>query len=89
MRPSLERIGRFDEQRARQRLLDHLYLQPGHQGQGIGTAVMQQVLAEAGAAGTSLRVGALRGSDANRFYLRHGFVLVEEGEHDLYYTRPA
>lgn len=121
MRPSLERIGRFDEQRARQRLLadfdptctrwivvdgervgflvlrpqpdawllDHLYLQPGHQGQGIGTAVMQQVLAEADAAGAALRVGALRGSDANRFYQRQGFVLVEEGEHDLYYRRAA
>lgn len=121
MRPSLEPIGRFDPQRARQRflgsfdaeltrwiwadgvragfvvlrpqsgawLLDHLCLHSGHQGQGIGSAVMRQVMAEADAAGAALRVGALRGSDANRFYLRHGFLQVEEGEHDLYYVRPA
>ena len=32
---------------------------------------------------------ALKHSDANRFYLRHGFVLKAEGEWDLYYLRPA
>ncbi|MCR5869224.1 GNAT family N-acetyltransferase [Aquincola sp. J276] len=121
MQPSLERVGRFDPQRARQRLLasfdpqytrwivadgqqvgvlvlrpqadawllDHLYLRPGCQGQGIGAAVMRLVLAEVDAAGAALRVVALRGSDANRFYRRHGFGLVQEDAHDLYYLRPA
>ncbi|WP_081012134.1 GNAT family acetyltransferase, partial [Pseudomonas syringae group genomosp. 3] len=30
----------------------------------------------------------LKESDSNRFYLRHGFQLVESGEFDNYYVRP-
>lgn len=121
MRDSLERIGRFDPVRARERLragfspehtrhivlgaeragfvvvrpegegllLDHLYVRPGFQRRGIGAAVLARVFAEADAAGLALRVGALRGSDSNRFYQRHGFRQVEEGEWDIYYLRPA
>ncbi|TFV99473.1 N-acetyltransferase [Oxalobacteraceae bacterium OM1] len=121
MRESLERLGRFDPQRARERflsgfvpahtrhivhdgvrvgfvvvkpapeglLLDHLYLLPAHQGQGIGAFVLRQVFRNADAAGQDLRVGALKQSDANRFYQRHGFRLVEEGEWDNYYLRKA
>jgi GNAT superfamily N-acetyltransferase len=76
LRPSLERLGRFDAARARDRLaagfapqhmqhitqdgqrigfvtvhpegddalrLEHLYLQPGHQGQGVGAWVLRGV----------------------------------------------
>lgn len=121
MRESLERVGRFDPVRARDRflstftpactrhilsagsrvgfvvvrpqgdglLLDHLYIRPGHQGQGLGGAVLRQVFAEAAAQGLPVRVGALKGSDANRFYQRHGFTLVEQGEYDNYYLRPV
>jgi len=121
MRESLERIGRFDPQRARDRflsgfdpaltrhvladgervgfvvvrlqddglLLDHLYLLPRAQGRGIGGAVLADVLARADASRLSVRVGALRGSDANRFYVRHGFEPVEAGEFDNRYQRPA
>lgn len=123
MRPSLERIGRFDPQRARERLrasfdpaatrvivmdgqdigfvavrpspeapgagllLDHLYLHPDWQGRQLGARVLQQVIAEAERAGLPLYVGALRGSDANRFYQRHGFVQNAESEWDIYYLR--
>ncbi|HET7864091.1 MAG TPA: GNAT family N-acetyltransferase [Burkholderiaceae bacterium] len=121
MRPSLERIGRFDPARARERflagfspghtrhvdaggervgflvtrpqadslLLDHLYIHPAHQGRGIGSAVLEQVFEEARALALPVRVGALRGSDSNRFYLRHGFQEVEQGDHDIHYLRPA
>lgn len=122
MRESLEKVGRFDPQRARERLsrgfqprytrnilmdgqlvgfvvvvpldddewlLDHLYIHPGAQKLGIGSWVMGQVLAEADQHHKAMRVTALRHSDANRFYLRHGFVLQAEGEWDLYYLRPA
>ena len=120
MRESLERIGRFDPARARERflagfspahtrhvevddervgvvvtrpqadclLLDHLYIRPAHQGRGLGSAVLEQVFEEARALGLPVRVGALRGSDANRFYIRHGFCEVERGEHDHCYIRP-
>jgi GNAT superfamily N-acetyltransferase len=121
MQESLQRIGRFDPQRARDRflsgfspahtqhvllggkrvgffvvkqeekglLLDHLYIKPGHQSQGIGAAVLAQVFAQANRAACSVRVGALRDSDSNRFYTKHGFTLVEQAEFDNYYVRHA
>lgn len=68
-------------------LLDHLYVHPRAQSRGIGSAVLTRILAEADALGLPLVVGALRGSAANRFYLRHGFAPVGESEWDLYYRR--
>jgi len=119
MRDSLERLGRFDPVRVRERfasvfdpaltrhievdgervgvvvvrpqgdelLLNDLYLQPGAQARGIGAAVLAQVFAEADASARTLRVSALRDSDANRFYVRHGFSLVAQTEFDNHYLR--
>jgi GNAT superfamily N-acetyltransferase len=121
LRESLERIGRFDPARARERvrsgfspahtqhvvaggarvgfvvtraqggylLLDHLYIRPGQQGRGIGAAVLPAVFAQADSLGLPVKVGALRGSDANRFYVRYGFEPLEQGEFDNHYLRPA
>lgn len=125
MRESLQRLGRFDPQRARERLsrafepshtrhilqggervgfvvllpmptgvpdhlvLDHLYIAPQAQGQGVGSWVMAQVLEEADRLGLPVRVMALKMSDANRFYQRHGFELQHESAWDLHYLRPA
>lgn len=121
MRESLQRLGRFDPQRARERLsrafepahtrhilldgervgfvvllpmvdhlvLDHLYIAPQAQGRGVGSWVMAQVLDEADRLGLPVRVTALKVSDANRFYQRHGFELQHESEWDLHYVRPA
>jgi GNAT superfamily N-acetyltransferase len=121
MHESLERIGRFNLQRARERflsgfsashtqhillagrrvgffvvkpqedglLLDHLYIRPGCQGQGIGAAVLAEVFARAELASCPVYVGALRESGSNRFYARHGFILVERTEFDNYYVRHA
>ncbi|MES1196049.1 MAG: GNAT family N-acetyltransferase [Steroidobacter sp.] len=120
MRESLERIGRFDPVRARERfrnsfspqhtqyivinnehvgfvvikpqtdsiLLDHLYIKPDWQNHGIGAAVLDQLFRKADELKLPVRVGALRGSDSNRFYLRHGFKLVESTGFDNYYIRP-
>jgi len=66
-------------------LLDHLYIHPSSQGQGLGAIVLARIIAEARAQGLPLRVGALRDSDSNRFYLRHGFKLVAQEEFDNYY----
>jgi GNAT superfamily N-acetyltransferase len=119
MRESLERIGRFDPTRARERftssfdptctrhivanghrvgfiavkrapeglLLDHLYVRPGQQGQGIGGRVLADVLADADAHHLPVHLGALRESASNAFYLRHGFHQVSESEWDLFYRR--
>ena len=70
-------------------LLDHLYVRPGQQGRGIGAGVLAKVFAEADALGLAIHVGALKGSDSNRFYLRHGFTQAGVGEWDIYYVRAA
>lgn len=119
MRDSLTRLGRYDEQRARERLaagfapehtqhivvegqrvgflvlkrlshalrLDHLYIDPPAQRRGIGSAVLRWVCAQADAELLPVELVALKGSDANRFYLRHGFVEVGEGDWDIDYLR--
>ncbi len=123
MRPSLERVGRFDLNRSRERMnagfivpfmhhividgeqrvgfvtlkpegpcalrLDHLYLRTGFQGRGIGEWIMRWAKAQARNAQRDILLTALVKSDANRFYLRHGFVL-EGGEGvDLHYRWPV
>ncbi|MES1190194.1 MAG: GNAT family N-acetyltransferase [Steroidobacter sp.] len=119
MRESLERIGRFDAARARERfsnsfspehtryivmnnerlgflvtrphtdfLLLDLYIKQGWQNKGIGATVLAHVFSMAEKLQLPVRVGALRDSDSNRFYLRHGFSLVERTEFDNYYIRP-
>ena len=67
-------------------LLDHLYLSPGAQGQGIGAAALKTVIAEARAARKTLRVSALKQSRSNDFYVRHGFELAQETEWDNHYV---
>ncbi len=121
MRPSLEALGRFDPDRARQRLaegfvpalmrhivqgrerigfttlkpadggaalaLDHLYIEPAHQGRGVGAWALDRACSLADLARLPLHVEALKGSDANRFYRRRGFVEVGQGEWDVLYRR--
>lgn len=121
MRESLERVGRFDPERARQRLrasfapalttgillqgqrvgfyvlraedgalkLDHLYILPDFQGRGLGSAVMQRIAEDADRQGLAVRLGALRDSESNQFYRRHGYVQTGEDEWDIYYERAA
>jgi GNAT superfamily N-acetyltransferase len=121
LRPSLERLGRFDPVRARERLaagfkpehmqhmvlagqrigfitlrpdagavppalhLEHLYILPACQGLGIGAWALDWAKAQAAEQGCDITLLALKHSDANRFYLRHGFVQVDESEFDLDY----
>ena len=119
MRESLERIGRFDPERAREHflrtfeptktrhilldgerigflvvkheleylLLNHLYIHPRFQGRGFGTFALEDVCAEAQRCRLPIRLGALRDSTANEFYLRHGFLKIAEEEFDIYYMR--
>ncbi len=121
MRDSLERIGRYDPERARERLrasfwpqhtrfilvmgqragfytfrpaadgfhLDHLYIHPSFQSQGIGSLVLRLLLSQADAGQRPVHVGALRDSRSNQFYQRHDFVQTSEDEWDIYYSRAA
>lgn len=120
MRDSLERVGRFDPERARDRLrksfypqatqfirreaekvgfstfrlvedgfrLDHLYIHPSQQSRGIGSWVLRQLIAIADEKQRPIRLGALRESPSNRFYLHHGFEVESEDAWDVYYVRP-
>ena len=119
MRPSLERLGRYDEQRARERLaegwqpaqtqnvvvdgqrvgflvlkrlsqawrLGHFYIDPAHARRGIGSAVLRALCAQADTEQMPIELVALKQSEANRFYQRHGFVQVGEGPWDIDYLR--
>ena len=54
--------------------IDHLYVLPGQQGRGVGTALLE--VAKAG--GQELALWTFqRNAGARRFYERHGFVAVE------------
>ncbi len=119
MRPDLERLGRFDPQRVRQRFreayvpehvsivlydgafagsvamrpgddgwwLEHFFLRPDLQGQGLGSAVLRTVLAPRDAAGETVRLNVLQGSAARRLYARHGFVLESQDPVDVFMVR--
>jgi GNAT superfamily N-acetyltransferase len=65
--------------------LDHLYVRPACQGQGIGAWALDGAKAQAAEQGCDITLSALKHSDANRFYLRHGFVQVGESEFDVDY----
>ena len=55
-------------------LIRHAYVAPGHQGRGIGGALLEHLLASATG---PLLVGTWAAAEwAIRFYERHGFVLV-------------
>lgn len=66
--------------------LDHLYVHPDWQGQGIASQILPRLKAQAvQQSGGVIRLMALKGSPANDFYLRHGFVIIEEQPLDNIY----
>ena len=119
MQPSLQALGRFDPDRARERFaatflpehmshivvdgqrvgcvtvrpkpaalrMDHLYIEPVAQGRGIGSWVMDWACSMADLRQLPLELAALQGSDANRFYQRHGLVEISRSDFDIEYRR--
>ncbi|WP_269632645.1 GNAT family N-acetyltransferase [Pelomonas sp. BJYL3] len=65
--------------------LEHLYIHPRHQNQGVGTWALAQAKSRAREEGLDLSLAALRISDANRFYQRHGLRAVSSTELDTEY----
>jgi Acetyltransferase (GNAT) domain len=70
-------------------LLDHLYVLPEAQSKGVGARAINEVLIISAKTQLPIRVGALKNSRSNRFYLKHGFTQVDISEWDVYYSRPA
>ena len=121
MKESLVAVGRFDEQRVRNRFLDnfipedtfkivfestvvgfyvtrlyedyiyldHLYILPEYQGNALGAAVIERVKQQAINLNMPIKLGALRDSRSNSFYLAHGFEKTHEDEFDIYYAFSA
>jgi GNAT superfamily N-acetyltransferase len=69
--------------------LDSFYLATHLHNGGLGTRILEVLLAEADALGLPVRLEVLRGSPADRFYLRHGFVKIGEDEIEAEYERAA
>ncbi len=69
--------------------LEHFYLDPRWQGRGLGTSILDDLLAEADAAGARVILTVLRQSDAQRLYDRRGFVVTGHDDLDVYMQRPA
>jgi GNAT superfamily N-acetyltransferase len=76
--------------------LMQLYVKPGWTGHGIGTKLLEAILADAATVTPVLRLYTFaRNAGARRFYERHGFVAVafgdgsgnEEREPDVRYER--
>ncbi len=122
MKESLENIGRFDPQRARERLaenfrpddtvlviaegkvigfyatlqqehslkLEHLYILPAYQRHGIGRIALDRVKDKARESSQEIILAALKGSKANLFYTRNGFIQYGEEPFDnLYRWSPS
>ncbi|KWF01678.1 GCN5 family acetyltransferase [Burkholderia ubonensis] len=58
--------------------LHQIQVLPAHQGKGIGSAVLRDVLAEATRAGVPVSLSVLQGNPARRLYEQLGFRLVTE-----------
>lgn len=67
--------------------LEHFYMYPDVQGQGIGSQTLRQLLAQPYLQGKVVHLNVLQGSPARRLYERFGFELDSEDEVDIFMSR--
>ncbi|TEW52347.1 GNAT family N-acetyltransferase [Psychromonas algicola] len=65
--------------------LDHFYIKPQYQNKNIGKRVISEIVSSSHNKGLPVRLGALRGSKSNDFYIANGFIKTHESEFDIYY----
>lgn len=85
LRDDVERLGRFDPVRVRQRMRDG-FSRPNTRvitadAKDVGSVSVRQE-----STATPLRLNVLRGSSARRLYERHGFVVDYEDDVDVVMT---
>jgi ribosomal protein S18 acetylase RimI-like enzyme len=68
--------------------LVQVQLCPSHQGQGLGTKLLKQLISEAQVANANLRLSVLKANPARRVYERLGFTVVAEMAHAFEMQRP-
>ena len=69
----------------RRLFLHHLYIDPGFQGNGEGTKLLNQVKQIAQEQNKTIELEALKQSRSNAFYCTHKFIKVDESEFDNLY----
>ena len=69
--------------------IDSFYLDRRWHNSGLGSAILEVLVAESDAQGLPVRLEVLTGSKAQRFYERHGFVKLGEDAIEAEYERPA
>lgn len=67
--------------------LDHLYIDPEFQSRGIGSQMMKELIGFSEQKKLPVRLGALKASNSNAFYRKHGFLVTTEDEWDIHYER--
>jgi len=67
--------------------LGHLYVRPRNQSLGIGSLAIEKMITLSSKTGLPIRLGALKQSESNHFYQKHGFVKTTEDEWDIHYER--
>ena len=60
--------------------LAYIAINSAYQGRGLGTAILQRLIREAGERELPLTLTVLRGNPAKRLYERLGFVVTKESE---------
>ena len=68
--------------------IDALYVAPGFQNRGIGTAALCLVLSEGAAESLPVRLSVLTTDPALAFYLRNGLIVGRETVERRYLTTP-
>ena len=69
--------------------LDLIVVAPQYQGQGIGSKVLQRLMAEAEARSVPLWLSVYRSNIARRLYARLGFAALERDEIRVFMVYPA
>jgi ribosomal protein S18 acetylase RimI-like enzyme len=84
-----EPAGRFYMHRGdREMRIVDIALLPEHRGNGVGTSLLRDLIAEADAAGKSVTIHVERVNPALRLYERLGFSLAEDKGVYLFLERP-
>ena len=68
--------------------LGEFYILADHRGRGLGTAVLQSVLAQADIRSLETRIEFLKWNPVGELYKRHGFHVVSENDIHFFAVRP-
>lgn len=69
-------------------VLGHFYIEPQFQNRGVGSMILNRLLATAAAKAKPVELSVLKNNPARRLYERSGFVVVSENEMKCFMRRP-